>query len=75
MSHIYSGTAPETAALPIILVTSKDIARMLSCSPRQVIRMATENKIPSSRIGNLVRFDADAVARHLGIAPATKPAP
>jgi excisionase family DNA binding protein len=43
------------------LLTPDDVAAALRCSRTTVYRMVDEGKLPSVRIGRLLRFDGEAV--------------
>lgn len=53
-----------------VLVKARDIARMLSVTPRYVLYLAAEDRIPSIRFGRdakrCLRFDPKAVLKAIG---------
>lgn len=56
-----SEVTPDFVAAPVI-------ARRLSVTPRYVLQLAEQGRIPCVRLGRkCVRFDANAVAAALGI--------
>lgn len=57
-----------------ILVKAEVIARRYSVTPQHIYNMAKQGKIPSERIGNAVRFDADAVDAAIKGSPKEKAA-
>ena len=48
------------------LLNAVDLANILGVCRETVRRMARDGRIPSVRVGKSVRFDLDAVRRHLG---------
>lgn len=53
-------TQPET-----ILLTEKQQAARIPCSPRHLVNMRNRRLIPYIKFGRLVRYDPVAVARAL----------
>ena len=51
--------------VPVGLLTSRDLARMLQVSDRTLRRWVSERRIPCLRMGRLVRFDPGIVSRWL----------
>ncbi|HXF72754.1 MAG TPA: helix-turn-helix domain-containing protein [Actinomycetota bacterium] len=47
------------------LARPEELARLLAVSKRQVLRLAKDGRLPSVRVGHLVRFDVEEVLRHL----------
>jgi len=45
------------------LIDAREAARLLSCSPRKVKRMAEAGEIPAMRIGNRWRFNRRILAK------------
>lgn len=57
-----------------ILVKAEEIARRYSVTPQHIYNMANKGKIPSTRIGNAVRFDPAAVDAAIKGSPKEKAA-
>jgi excisionase family DNA binding protein len=51
------------------LLGSKELGEVLGLPTKSIWRLARQRRIPSVRIGRLLRFDEDAVLQALGIMP------
>lgn len=49
------------------LINARDLAGVLGVCRETVRRMARDGRIPFVRVGKSVRFDLEAVRRHLGV--------
>lgn len=48
---------------PIKLYTVEELAEILRCERQVVYRLVREGSVPHMRVGRLIRFEADAIAR------------
>ena len=55
---------PETEGLPRLLSIGQ-LAERLGTTPRHVRRLVAERRVPFVKVGRLVRFDPDDIARWL----------
>jgi len=47
------------------LLTVKQVAQMLAVSTKTIYQMVSEGTIPYLRLGNIIRFEAEAIESYL----------